>query len=125
VACDTVGNQLFVDDYNNHRIMVFTKLGSTGVSHQDGQPQQFSLHQNYPNPFNPTTIINYQLSQSSYVKLVVVDMLGREVATLVNDIQTSGNHQITFDARQLSSGVYFYKLTTNTFSQVKKMMLLK
>jgi hypothetical protein len=88
-------------------------------------PESFSLSQNYPNPFNPSTVISYQLSVVSNVKLSVFDVLGKEVATLVNEVQTAGNHQVTFDSHALSSGMYFYKLTAGSFTQVKKMTLTK
>ncbi|MCX6122671.1 MAG: T9SS type A sorting domain-containing protein [Ignavibacteriales bacterium] len=99
---------------------------STGVSNKkSGQPLQFSLDQNYPNPFNPTTTIKYQLSQAGHVTLTVFDLLGREVTTLVNEVQNAGAHEITCDAHNHTSGMYFYKLTAGNFTQVKKMTLLK
>ncbi|MCB9220051.1 MAG: T9SS type A sorting domain-containing protein [Ignavibacteriales bacterium] len=90
----------------------------------------YILFQNYPNPFNPTTTIKYSLTSLgkgsiSSVKLVVYDLLGGEIKTLVNEFQKPGNYQITFDASSLSSGIYFYKLQINDNSLVKKMMLLK
>jgi photosystem II stability/assembly factor-like uncharacterized protein len=88
-------------------------------------PQKFALLQNYPNPFNPSTTISYQLSVTSDVKLGVFDLLGRKVTTLMNEVQTAGVHQITFDAHALCSGMYFYKLTAGSFTQVKKMTLTK
>ncbi len=88
-------------------------------------PQQFQLHQNYPNPFNPATVISFQLPVRSYVSLRVYDILGREVATLVNGIQDAGVHVATFDGTRLASGVYFYRLTASGKNQVKKMLLAK
>jgi hypothetical protein len=90
-------------------------------------PEGFSLEQNYPNPFNPSTVISYQLSAVSYVTLKVYDILGREVAVLVNDIRSGGKHQINFDASKynLQSGIYFYKLDAEGFSSVKKLIYLK
>ncbi|MBK9229216.1 MAG: T9SS type A sorting domain-containing protein [Ignavibacteria bacterium] len=88
-------------------------------------PEQFSLEQNYPNPFNPKTIINYQLRITNLVKLTVYDVLGHEVAVLVNEKQSAGTYQVEFDGSGLSSGVYFYKIVTNGFTDVKRMMLLK
>ncbi|WP_428235368.1 T9SS type A sorting domain-containing protein [Gracilimonas sp.] len=85
----------------------------------------FKLHQNYPNPFNPSTVISYQLPENSTVKLQVFDMLGREVATLANnERKTAGSHQATFDAGNLSSGVYIYRLSTNSGVQLTQKMLL-
>ena len=85
----------------------------------------FSLSQNYPNPFNPTTIIKYEIPKASFVKIKVFDILGKEVATLVNGIQEAGNHKVQFNSSNLSSGIYFYRLTSGNFTQIKKMILLK
>ena len=85
----------------------------------------FALHQNYPNPFNPATIISYHLPVNSLVVLKVYDLLGREVAELVNGHQVSGNHSATFNASDLSSGTYFYILRTGELTQTKKMLLIK
>jgi hypothetical protein len=88
-------------------------------------PDQFTLSQNYPNPFNPSTMINFALPVSGMVTLKVYDMVGREVATLVNSYTNAGSYSVSFDASQLSSGMYFYKLQSGEFAQVKKMMLVK
>ncbi|MBC8043150.1 MAG: M6 family metalloprotease domain-containing protein [Rhizobacter sp.] len=88
-------------------------------------PKTFELRQNYPNPFNPSTVINYQLSASSQVGLKVFDVLGREVATLVNERQAAGGYSVRFNAARLSSGVYFYRLVAGNFVQTKKMLLVK
>jgi len=88
-------------------------------------PESFSLSQNYPNPFNPSTIINFQLAESSEVVLKVYDMLGREVATLLNERRNPGSHQVVFDASNLSSGVYIYRLEAGNNLETKKMMLIK
>jgi len=87
-------------------------------------PDKFALYQNYPNPFNPTTIIKYHLPQSSLVTLKIYDAIGKEVKTLVNEKQDAGDHSLTIDAHNLSSGVYFYRIETNTFVETKKMVLL-
>jgi len=96
-----------------------------GITNTNGIANTYSLSQNYPNPFNPTTTIKFSLPKDGLVKIVVYDVLGKEVATLVNDEQTSGNYEITFDASKLTSGVYFYKITSGDFSDVKKMLLVK
>jgi hypothetical protein len=83
------------------------------------------LSQNYPNPFNPSTIINYQLPNTSDVKLIVYDLLGQEVRTLVNEKQNAGSYQVQFDGSNLASGVYFYKLSATEFTETKKMILIK
>jgi hypothetical protein len=83
------------------------------------------LFQNYPNPFNPTTVIKYQLSDASQVSLRVYDVMGREVATLVNSFQNKGSYDVAFNATGLASGIYFYKLNTNNKQFVNKMLLMK
>ena len=92
-------------------------------------PDHFELFQNYPNPFNPGTLISYQLSKTSNVKLVIYDELGREVQTLVNENQVPGIYKVSFDAGNYSSGLYFYKLSAAggavNFSEIRKMVLIK
>lgn len=88
-------------------------------------PTVVKLHQNYPNPFNPATVIPYALSASEYVKVEIYDMLGRRVVTLVNDVMPAGNHQVRFNANQLSSGIYLVRLETNSFTASRKLTLMK
>jgi hypothetical protein len=88
-------------------------------------PEQFNLSQNYPNPFNPTTTIEYQISEAGFVSLKLYDVLGNEIETLVNKQQLSGKYEITFNAENLVSGVYLYKIQINDFVSSKKMLLLK
>jgi len=88
-------------------------------------PSKYSLSQNYPNPFNPTTVIRCQLSVVSDVSLKVYDIMGREVQTLVNERLQAGTYDVTFDGSGLNSGVYFYKLITNGFTDTKRMLLIK
>jgi hypothetical protein len=88
-------------------------------------PKQFAFNQNYPNPFNPSTIINYEIPKSSFVKLRVYDIHGREITTLVNEQKPAGRYNVTFNASKYSSGIYFYRIETGSFSQIKKMVLLK
>ncbi|MCB0727307.1 MAG: T9SS type A sorting domain-containing protein [Ignavibacteriae bacterium] len=90
-----------------------------------GTPNSFSLKQNYPNPFNPTTKIDFDIAVDGNVKLTVYNSSGKEIATLVNEFKTSGYHSVTFDARNISSGIYYYKLESNGVSKVMKMTLLK
>lgn len=88
-------------------------------------PKRYGLEQNYPNPFNPTTKISYELPVTSYVTLIVYDMLGHEVKTLVNEKQSAETYQLEFNGSNLPSGVYYYKLTTEEYVETKKMMLMK
>ncbi len=89
------------------------------------KPDNYELFQNYPNPFNPTTTINYKLTKNIFVKLIIYDALGRKVKTLVNEYQNSGDHKVELDASNLSSGVYFYRLSTEDFTKTKKLILIK
>ncbi|NWG27444.1 MAG: T9SS type A sorting domain-containing protein, partial [Ignavibacteriaceae bacterium] len=88
-------------------------------------PEDFYLFQNYPNPFNPTTTLSYVIGHSSFVSLKVYDVLGNEVATLVNEDKLAGNYEVQFVAAGLTSGIYFYKLMADNFVQTRKMILLK
>ncbi|MBE0551337.1 MAG: DUF4397 domain-containing protein [Ignavibacterium sp.] len=88
-------------------------------------PTVFALEQNYPNPFNPSTVISYSVPQSSFVTLKVYDIIGNEVATLVNQTQSAGKYDIRFDASSLSNGVYMYSIKTDNFTSTKKMILMK
>jgi hypothetical protein len=93
-------------------------------------PDEFSLHQNYPNPFNPTTTILYDLPEAAMVHLVIYDVLGREVRTLINQDLTAGYHKAVWDAtddlgRPLSGGLYIYRINTGEYSKTMKMLLLK
>ena len=88
-------------------------------------PSKFVLQQNYPNPFNPSTTIRYEIPKSSFVILSIFDLLGREITTLINQVQNAGYHEVTFNAANLSSGIYIYRIQTDGTSQVRKMVLLK
>jgi hypothetical protein len=88
-------------------------------------PDIYCLHQNYPNPFNPNTNISYDIKENGHVSLKVFDILGREVMTLVNTNQAAGSYSVEFNAASLSSGIYFYQLKVNDFSDLKKMVVLK
>ncbi len=88
-------------------------------------PETYSLSQNFPNPFNPTTKINFAIPKQGFVSLRIFDILGREVKTLVNGMKQPGNYSVDFNASELSSGIYFYKLESNEFTDIKKMVLIK
>lgn len=90
-----------------------------------GVPDKFDLSQNYPNPFNPSTKINYAIPLNGKVNITLFDLSGREVATLVNEVQTAGYYSVTFSAANLSSGIYFYRLHSGNFNETKKMNLIK
>ncbi len=98
---------------------------TTAVISGNTLPAVYSLEQNYPNPFNPSTVINYQIPKAGNVSLKIFDILGREVITLVNGIQSAGSYKVELNAKQFTSGVYFYRLTAGDFIQVKKMLLMK
>ena len=98
---------------------------SGGQSRPSGKPDRFELGQNYPNPFNPTTVISYQLPVASDVRLAVFDLLGREVATLVNEKKEPGSYTVTFNGSGLSSGVYFYSLQSGSYIQTRVLLLLR
>jgi hypothetical protein len=97
----------------------------TDIKGNSVKPLNFDLSQNYPNPFNPSTVINYSIKQASFVTLKIYDALGREIVTLVDGERGQGNYSVNFNARNLSNGIYFYRLTAGNFTDVKKMILLK
>jgi len=99
---------------------------ATGVINESGlTPDKYSLSQNYPNPFNPSTTIKFDLAKNGFVSIKIFDILGREIKSLVNDNFNKGSYEVSFNASEISSGVYFYKMESGDFSQIKKMMLLK
>jgi probable HAF family extracellular repeat protein len=106
---------------------LLTSLGLTGVHAEQsvGIPREFVLDQNFPNPFNPSTTISYQLPVISHVALKVYDVLGREVATLANGVETPGQHRVSWNADRFASGVYFYRLETTALGGVKSFMATK
>ena len=98
----------------------------TGVTPVSTQiPNEYKLSQNYPNPFNPVTKINFALPKSGLVTMMVYDILGREVARLVNETKQAGSYSVDFNASNLTSGVYFYRLEVNGYVDTKKMTLIK
>ena len=119
--------QSLIDDHNWEfkGDTIANDCASTNVDVTDQRAISFSLNQNYPNPFNPSTLISFDLPESGQVQLVIYDLMGRTVQTLVNGSMSAGSHDVTFDASQLSSGVYLYRLDAPGFSSTRKMMLVK
>ncbi len=118
--------KLFADSgYVLNEFEIYGRKKVTEVVNETNSVQQFELFQNYPNPFNPTTQISYSIPKSLLVTLKVYDVLGKEVAQLVNQFQNSGKYQVTLNTNQLSSGVYFYQLKAGDFVSVKKMLLVR
>jgi len=113
-----VGSTMLLDDLS----MTGT---ATAVGQQTSSPRTFALDQNYPNPFNPSTQISYTLPTAGHVRLTVYDILGRQVASILDEEEQAGNHRVRFTADGLSSGVYVYRLQSGAFVQQKRMMLLK
>ncbi|OQY70252.1 MAG: hypothetical protein B6D44_16160 [Ignavibacteriales bacterium UTCHB2] len=113
----------------SERIAEETVLGKVNIKqiNFDGNNlvTKYDLAQNYPNPFNPSTTIKYQLPKDGIVTLKVYDILGSEVATLVNEQKTAGRYEVSFDASKLASGVYIYRLQSGEYISSRKMMLLK
>ena len=102
-----------------------TQMVITGVENEIPLPSAFKLEQNYPNPFNPTTTIGYVIAERSQVRLSILNILGEELKVLLNEEKEVGYHSVEFNASELPSGVYFYKLVANNFVSTKKMMLVK
>jgi hypothetical protein len=112
----------------SYNMEIYTALINTSVGitpSVNNVPDKFELLQNYPNPFNPTTNIKYQIPNNSYVSLKVFDIIGKEITTLVNEKQSPGSYEVSFDGSNLPSGVYFYKLITGNYSETRKMVLIK
>ena len=149
IAADTMGVVFSIpihtmpptDTYDEAKVARFTPASKLVVHHGEtialvGQtatdirgsidiPVKFNLEQNYPNPFNPSTMISYSISKPDFVSLKVYDTLGNEVQTLVNQYQSANVYSVNFNAEKLSSGVYFYRLTADSYSIIKKLLLLK
>ncbi|MCL4548364.1 MAG: fibronectin type III domain-containing protein [Bacteroidetes bacterium] len=115
-------NSSSTSPYSN-TITVTTNV--TGVDDLLNLPTRFDLSQNYPNPFNPITTIKYQIPEETFVGIKVYNLLGSEVTTLVNEMRTVGTYEVKFNASQLTSGIYIYKIQAGQFSQMKKMVLVK
>jgi hypothetical protein len=121
---ELVGN---IDELKGAKIngVVYGDTTLVGIDDEKKLPNSFQLFQNYPNPFNPTTSIKYSVPSLQFTIIKVYDVLGNEVATLVNEQKSPGEYEVEFDASNLSSGIYFYRLNTGSFSSIKKMIYLK
>jgi Secretion system C-terminal sorting domain len=109
-----------------HYVMSVTcDMGVALIEDDNKSSMTFMLNQNYPNPFNPTTTIKYQLSENNFVSVKVYDVLGEEIASLVNEKKVAGSYEVNFDASNLTSGIYFYTMQTGSFVETKKMVLLR
>lgn len=121
-----LGTDLFAGFYGySVKRRPLSDFGITAVNDVKDLPANFSLSQNFPNPFNPSTRIQYQVSSITNVSLKVYDILGNEAATLVNEQKPAGIYEVEFDANQLTSGIYFYKLQAGSFVEAKKMILIQ
>jgi hypothetical protein len=117
-TCQDYGTIFLADN------MIVTPYNVTNIS--EGKiPEFYALSQNYPNPFNPTTKIDFAIRNNGFVSLKIFDILGREVRQLVNETKNAGVYSVEFNAAEFASGVYLYKLESNGFVDVKKMMLIK
>jgi hypothetical protein len=117
VLSDNYGGRFITAKYSNGKLS-----GNNGFNNT---PSSYKLFQNYPNPFNPSTLVKFDILKEGNVALKVYDVTGREVKTLINENMSPGSYSITINLNDYSSGVYFYKLTANSFSDVKKMILMK
>ncbi len=109
----------------NGGCQVLLKPGLVDINEKASELDEFILEQNYPNPFNPATRIHYSLGSIQFVTIKIYDLIGNEVATLVNESNAAGSHEVTFDASELSSGVYICKMTAGNFTTARKMQLIK
>lgn len=109
----------------NNKIALVETYMTDFIPYYNNDPAIYSLYQNYPNPFNPSTNIRFDISKTSHVKLIIYDMLGKEITKLINENRKAGSYGVEWNATGYPSGVYFYKLETKDFSEVRKMVLLK
>lgn len=120
------GSNSSLDRWNFGQKFVVTVIDQpSNVDDKNTLLKNFTLQQNYPNPFNPGTIISYSIPKGTFVTLKIYDVIGNEVATLVNETKSAGKYDINFNASELSNGVYLYQLKTNEFTSTRKMILMK
>jgi len=120
-----IADDSYVYVTNDDNLLVVYSYSTTGLEPSVLNPTEFSLGQNYPNPFNASTTIGFALSRAGNIRLEIYDILGREIATLLDDFTQPGEYQITFDASKYPSGVYYYRLQADSQNRIRKMILLK
>ena len=116
-------NRIKSVEYN--RFITYDSITVTSINKESFNVKSYYLSDAFPNPFNPTTKIEYRIPQSEFVSIKVYDLLGREIATLINEKKTAGNFEVEFDANDLPSGIYFYQIKSGNYSKTRKMILLK
>jgi hypothetical protein len=117
--------ELPLNDVHTDKLNAYNNVTAVKAQPVTSLPKNFSLYQNYPNPFNPSTSISYQLPKDGIVTLKVYNILGNEVASLVNEYKKAGNYSVNFNASKLASGVYFYSIHAGSFTDTKKLVLMK
>ncbi|HKJ81268.1 MAG TPA: T9SS type A sorting domain-containing protein, partial [Ignavibacteriaceae bacterium] len=121
-----IHNTRLVQKLLGDAIALYTPSGTTDIKLDSNVlPSSYTLSQNYPNPFNPSTEIKFSLPEASNVKLTIYDAIGKQVAVLVNDYLATGSYRYSWNASNLASGIYFYRIEAKNFNMVKKMVLLK
>lgn len=124
-SLDINDNYLYVGIFGSIWRHQLSEIITSVNPNPDNVATNFSLSQNYPNPFNPTTTIEFAIPNKAFTKLVVYDLLGKEVKVLLNEDMNAGSYSINFDGSSLSSGIYYYRLIANKFAETKKFILLK
>jgi hypothetical protein len=128
-ACDSAVHVIWSDDRDGNNEIYYTQNPTGNLvtlkNINTAVPKYFTLSQNYPNPFNPKSNIKFQIAKSGDVKLVIFNVLGREITTLVNEALQPGTYEVEWDGSNYPSGVYFYKLNTTDYAETRKMVLIK
>ena len=126
VARDKSGSaNLYIGTLNGAWVRPISEMVTGVAPSKQGLPGHFALEQNYPNPFNPSTMISFSLPTKSFVTLKVFDVIGREVTTLASEEKNAGTHQLQWNASSMPSGIYFYRLQAGSFTETKRLIVLK